>query len=190
MNIRIRFFSSPEPKAHRRAYSIPMVRHPSVCRPSSTMLKHLLRNRKKIAFNNARSLHKHFRDVESEPNVLEADAIGFAETRLCRRDENVHYALKRFRLIRLDDAEKESGNRPYHGLALYVKEYFQIQKVVTIQCISFEFIFAGIYSIQRGYVQVVLYKYPRSSQTDFRKDFHHHLRPVIDLNAKLVILSY
>ena len=55
-----------------------------------------------IAFNN---------DVEFEPNVLAADAIGFAETRLCRRDENVHYALKRFRLIRLDDAEKESGNR-------------------------------------------------------------------------------
>ena len=144
----------------------------------------------KIAFNNARSLHKHFRDVEFEPNVLAADAIGFAETRLCRRDENVHYALKRFRLIRLDDAEKESGNRPHHGLALYVKEYFQIQKVVKMQCKSFEFIFAGIYSIQRGYVQVVvLYKYPRSSQTDFRKDIHHHLRPVIDLNVRLVILG-
>ena len=144
----------------------------------------------KIAFNNARSLHKHFRDVEFEPNVLAADAIGFAETRLCRRDENVHYALKRFRLIRLDDAEKESGNRPHHGLALYVKEYFQIQKVVKMQCKSFEFIFAGIYSIQRGYVQVVvLYKYPRSSQTDFRKDIHHHLRPVINLNVRLVILG-
>ena len=35
----------------------------------------------KIAFNNARSLHKHFRVVEFEPNVLAADAIGFAETR-------------------------------------------------------------------------------------------------------------
>ena len=144
----------------------------------------------KIAFNNARSLHKHFRDVEFEPNVLAADAIGFAETRLCRRDENVHYALKRFRLIRLDDAEKESGNRPHHGLALYVKEYFQIQKVVKMQCKSFEFIFAGIYSIQRGYVQVVvLYKYPKTSQTDFRKDIQHHLRPVIDLNVRLVILG-
>ena len=144
----------------------------------------------KIAFNNARSLHKHFRDVEFEPNVLAADAIGFAETRLCRRDENVHYALKRFRLIRLDDAEKESGIRPHHGLALYVKEYFQIQKVVKMQCKSFEFIFAGIYSIQRGYVQVVvLYKYPRSSQPDFRKDIHHHLRPVIDLSVRLVILG-
>ena len=37
------FFSSPEPKAHRWAYSIPMVRRPSyVVRRLSTMLKHLL----------------------------------------------------------------------------------------------------------------------------------------------------
>ena len=104
----------------------------------------------KIAFNNARSLHKHFKDVEIEPNVLAADVIGFAETRLCRRNENVHFALKRFRLIRLDDTEKESVNRPHHGLALYVKEYFQIQRVVKMQCKSFEFIFARIYSFQEG----------------------------------------
>ena len=70
-----------------------------------------------------------------------------------------------------------------------MKEYFQIQKVVKMQCKSFEFISAGIYSIQRGYVQVVLYKYPKSSLIDFRKDIHRHLRLVIDLNAKLVILG-
>ena len=144
----------------------------------------------KIAFNNARSLHKHFKDVEFEPNVLAADVIGFAETRLCRRDENSHFALKRFRLIRLDDTEKESVKRPFHGLALYVKEYFQIQKVVKSQCKSLEFIFVGIFSIQRGYIQVVvLYKYPKSLQTDFRKDILCHLRPAVDLNAKLVILG-
>ena len=36
---------------------------------------------------------------------------------------------------------------------------------------------------------VVLYKYPRGSQTDFRKDNLHHLRPVIDLNVRLFILG-
>ena len=144
----------------------------------------------KIAFNNARSLHKHFKDVEFEPNVLAADVIGFAETRLCSRDENVHFALKRFRLIRLDDTVKETNNRPYHGLALYVKEYFQIQKFLKMQCKSFEFILADIFNVQRSYVQVVvLYRYPKSSQTDFREDILCHLKPVIDLNVKLVILG-
>ena len=82
----------------------------------------------KIAFNNVRSLRKHFKDIEFEPNVLAADVIDFAESRLCKRDENMHFALKRFRLIRLDDTEKESVNRPHHGLALYVKEYFHVKK--------------------------------------------------------------
>ena len=47
----------------------------------------------KIAFNNVKSLHKHFKDIEFEPNVLAADEIDFAESRLCKRDENVHFAL-------------------------------------------------------------------------------------------------
>ena len=88
----------------------------------------------KIAFNNVRSLHKHFKDIEFELNVLAADVIVFAESRLCKRDENVHFTLKRFRRIRLDDTKKESVNRPHHGLALYVKEYFHVQKVV--KCIA------------------------------------------------------
>ena len=70
----------------------------------------------KNAFNNSRSLHKHFRVVDFELNVLAANVIVFGETRLCRSDENVQYALKRFKLIGLDDTEKESVNRPHHGL--------------------------------------------------------------------------
>ena len=72
-------------------------------------------SRIKLAFNNARSLHKHFEDVQFEPNVLSADVIGFAESRLCTRDEDVNFALNRFRLVRLDEAAHEI--RPHHGLA-------------------------------------------------------------------------
>ena len=54
----------------------------------------------KIAFNNARSLNKHFQDIEHEPNVLAADVIGFAESRLCARDQNVHFSLRRCNLVR------------------------------------------------------------------------------------------
>ena len=79
--------------------------------------------------------------------MLAADVIGLAELRLCKRDEKVHVALKRFRLIRLDDTEKESVNRPHHGLALYVKEYFHVQKVVKLHCQSCEFILAAMHSI-------------------------------------------
>ena len=134
----------------------------------------------KVAFNNVRSLHKHFKDTEFEPNVLAADVIGFAESRLCKRDKNVDFALKKFRLIRLDETEKETVNKAHHGLALCVKKYFHVQKVVKLHCQSCEFILAAMHSIQKGYFQVViLYKYPKSSQTDFKNDIRCHLRPVV-----------
>ena len=50
--------------------------------------------------------------------MLAADNIGFAASRLCKRDENVHFALNIFRHIRHDDMENKSVNRPDHGLAL------------------------------------------------------------------------
>ena len=144
----------------------------------------------KIAFNNVRSLHKHCQDTEFEPNVLAADVIVFAESRLCKRDENIHFALKRFSLIRLADTGNESVNRPHHGLALYVKEYFHVQKVVKLHCQSCEFILANIHRIQKGYFQnVVLYRYPKYSRTDFKNDIRCRLSPMLDLNARLVILG-
>ena len=51
--------------------------------------------------------------------MLAADVIGFAESRLCIRDEDINFALNKFRLIRLDETAHET--RPHHGLALYVK---------------------------------------------------------------------
>ena len=104
----------------------------------------------KIAFNNARSLHKNFKDIEFEPNVLAADVIGFAESRLCKRGDNVQFALKRLRLIRLDDTEKESVNRPHHGLALYIKEYFQVQKIVKLLCQWCELILLPCTAFRKG----------------------------------------
>ena len=139
----------------------------------------------KVAFNNAWSLKKHFKDIEHEPDVLAADVIGFAESRLCARDQSIHFAPRRFQLIRLDDTGYKSLNRPHHGLSLYMKEYFEVQKLLKLQCQSCELIFAAFHSRQKGYFQVViLYKYPKSSQRDFKTDVQCHLRPVIDLNAK------
>ena len=64
-----------------------------------------------------------------------------------------------------------------------------VQKVVKLYCQTYEFILVAMHSIQKGYFQVIiLYKYPKSSQNDF-KYFRYHLRPVVDLTAKLFILN-
>ena len=125
-----------------------------------------------LALNNARSLHKHFKDVQFEPNVLSADVIGFAKSRLCTRDEDVNFALNRFKLVRLD--EIAHGTRPHHGLALYVKEHFEIQEVVNHHSHFFKFISAKLHSKRKGQLQVVVfYKYPKCSQTDLKPLKHY-----------------
>ena len=145
-------------------------------------------SRIKLVFNNARSLHKHFEDVQFEPNVLSADVIGFAESRLCTRDEDVHFALNRFRLVRLDEAAHET--RPHHGLALYAKEHFEIQEVIKHHSQFCEFIFAKLHSKRKGQLQVVVfYKYPKSSQTDLKKDIISSLKPLVGHDVKLVIMG-
>ena len=142
----------------------------------------------KLAFNNARSLHKHFEDVQFEPNVLSADVIGFAESRLCSRDEDVNFALNRFRLVRLDETARET--RPHHGLALYVKEHFAIQEVVKHHSQFCEFISAKLHSKRKGQLQVVVfYKYPKCSQTDLKKDIINALKPLVGPDGKFVIMG-
>ena len=142
----------------------------------------------KLAFNNARSLHKHFEDVQFEPNVLSADVIGFAESRLCSRDEDVNFALNRFRLVRLDEAARET--RPHHGLALYVKEHFAIQEVVKHHSQFCEFISAKLHSKRKGQLQVVVfYKYPKCSQADLKKDIINALKPLVGPDGKFVIMG-
>ena len=145
-------------------------------------------SRIKLAFNNARSLHKHFEDVQFEPNVLSADVIGFAESRLCTRDEDVNFALNRFRLVRLDEAAHET--RPHHGLALYVKEHFAIQEVVKHHSQFCEFISAKLHSKRKGQLQVVVfYKYPKCSQADLKKDIINVLKPLVGSDGKIVIMG-
>ena len=63
-----------------------------------------------------------------------------------------------------------------------------MQNLVKLQCQSYEFVFAALHSRQKGYF-VILYKDPKGSQWDFKTDVQCHLRPVVDLNAKLVILG-
>ena len=138
----------------------------------------------KIAFNNARSFHKHFKDIEFEPNVLAADVIGFAESRLCKRDDNVQFALKRFRLFRLDDTEKESVNKPHHFCFVYKRVFSGSESSqIALPVMRINFCCHAQHS-ERNFQVVILYKYPKSSQTDFKNDISCHLMPVVDLNAK------
>ena len=137
---------------------------------SYTLLNKIEPSKIKVAFINARSIHKHFKDVLFEPNVLSADVIGFAESRLCTRGEDVNFVLNKFTLVRLDEATCET--RPHHGLAFYVKQHFEIQEVEKYQSEKCEFISANLQSKIKGQLQdVVFYNYTNCSQTNVKKRY-------------------
>ncbi|XP_062590040.1 uncharacterized protein LOC134251654 [Saccostrea cucullata] len=70
----------------------------------------------KFLFNNARSLHKHFVDIKSEPSVLAADVIGIAESWLCELDSDEDFSLEGFTMFRNDASSSKS--RPHHACFL------------------------------------------------------------------------
>lgn len=75
----------------------------------------------KVAFNNYRSLHKHFDDVKHDQNHLSSHIIGLAETRLCNYVNTADCSLDGYQLLRNVQATSSVSCRPPHGIAVYVK---------------------------------------------------------------------
>ena len=53
----------------------------------------------KCSFLNTRSLHKHFRSVETDHNIFASDIMFLAETRLISSDDNDNYQIQTFQIV-------------------------------------------------------------------------------------------
>ena len=80
----------------------------------------------KVTFLNARSLHKHFNDVKCDHSLFTTDIMCFAETRLYEHETN-NYVLENYTLHLNSKPTNNSHTRPYHGLAIYVKDSIEIK---------------------------------------------------------------
>lgn len=78
----------------------------------------------KISYNNCRSLHKHFPQIQNESNILASDVLGFSETRLTSADVVENYQLQGHTAVFNHEARDDLGRRPHHGTAL-CKKYSQ-----------------------------------------------------------------
>jgi exonuclease III len=115
----------------------------------------------KFVLNNARSLHAHIKDIQSDPNILNADVIGLAETRLTNDDRSECYNIQGYNFIRKDQAQTHYGTRPPHGVALYVRNTVAVLEIKEFSCSNLEFIAADTIGT-KGHMQVVImYKSPQ-----------------------------
>jgi hypothetical protein len=144
----------------------------------------------KVAFNNCRSLHKHFPQIRKDPNILASDAVGFSETRLTSSDVAENYQLQGYTPIFNHEESDTLNTRPYHGTALYVKNNYKTTCISKFNNGLMEFIIADLHLDPIRNLQiVVLYKYPSCSFQSFRDSVENHLKPMLHNQKDLVVLG-
>ena len=115
----------------------------------------------RVLFHNISSLHCHFDDVRCDPNYLNADIVGIAESRLISTDADVTYSLESHgfqRIIRNDQPQPLNNDqpqpshttvgkgvhattkkRPPHGIAIYLKKTFGLLSEIHYQTDQIEY---------------------------------------------------
>ena len=75
----------------------------------------------KLCYLNARSVHKHIRDLCNDLNYLSADINIFAETRFSLQDTDEMYYIPGYEFFRNDNSNSGNASRPYGATAVYSK---------------------------------------------------------------------
>ncbi|XP_060573123.1 uncharacterized protein LOC132731041 [Ruditapes philippinarum] len=143
----------------------------------------------KIAFNNCRSLNKHFIDVKHDQGLLSCDIIGLAETRLHENDNDTSYQIQGYHLIRNDQCTASTSERPPHGLLIYVKADVLVKSADCFSSQNFEFVLLNVARELSEMQVVVLYKSPKMSDSAFRTMLTEKLFPHLVPHKPLVILG-
>ncbi|XP_062614791.1 uncharacterized protein LOC134276564 [Saccostrea cucullata] len=141
----------------------------------------------KFLFNNARSLHKHFFDIKSEPSVVAADVIGIAESWLCESDSDEDFTLEGFTMFRND--ANISHTRSHHGIVIYLRNHLQCLTYNSFTSKSVEFSIISIKSSNTPIQCVVLYKQPSCTLQHFYDTLRNMLLPFVNKDEKIVMMG-
>lgn len=123
-----------------------------------------------VAFQNCRSLKKHMPSVACEQNMLCADVIGFAETRLNSTVEN-EIVLDGFKYFHA------STNKCAHGLSVFYKNHIDARNFV---CFTHANIECALVQLEQDFVVGFIYCPPRHSTVDNHKKFLSKMFDVLE----------
>ena len=131
-----------------------------------TSLKFLcsIKQKFKIIFLNANSLHRHIEDVRKDFNFKSADIACFCETRFQHTDSDESTSLPRFYTYRQDSTTQQGNHRPAYGLALYSKRKFPANFPKNFNSKSVEM---TILKLKKPDITLVVVYKPPKSKVDF-----------------------
>ncbi len=104
---------------------------------------------------NAQSLHKHIENVKADWNMKAAMVLGICETRIKQGEDESKYEIEGFEFHHIEPYQ--TNKRPYHGVAIYVKNILPSRPMFYICTHEFECIArdVSIPNIQ-SHVQVIM----------------------------------
>ncbi len=113
-----------------------------------------------ISFN-AQSLHKHIANVKADWNIKAAMVIGICETRIKKGEDVSKYQITDFEFHHIEQLVQQN-QRPYHGVALYVRKTLCSRPLFHISTDEFECLARDIFiPAKQSSVQVIMcYKKP------------------------------
>ena len=115
----------------------------------------------KMYFLNARSLHRHFKDIQKDLNLTSAHIAIFSETRFSSYDSDNMYAIDGFKLFRNDSPHSNSCPRPYGGMALYVKLPLSQNYLYCENSNGIEVIVFRVTALNKQFTVIGLYRSPK-----------------------------
>ena len=118
----------------------------------------------KISFLNARSLHKHAEDIRADHSFDTCDIMSFSETRLY---DGERCDMHGYNMYLNSEPTGSNKQRPYHGLAVYVKDTIQVSDVTCVRFSHAEYMVLKIVYCGTVLQMVCLYRSSKCSIQQF-----------------------
>ena len=145
----------------------------------------------KCSYINTRSLHKHINDVCTNHTLNNSDIIMLSETRLSSSDADVDYNIDGFQNIYRHDEPTGQVFRPFHGLAVFVKNHILVKEMRKLRSTGFEAFYICLYKVGDPQpVQFVsVYASPQIKFHILTKNIDELMIGVDLISAKCIILG-
>ncbi len=141
-----------------------------------------------VASFNAQSLNKHIDDIKNDWNLKAASVLGICETRLKEGEDMCRYQMEDFVFYHMEQSVS-FNQRPYHGVALYVRSQFHSEWRFSICTTKFECIAVDICntSTESKMLIIMCYKQPGTSNERLFTELQEMIQQVDDTESLIIM---
>ena len=126
-----------------------------------------------IYYCNIQSLLIHVKYLQKDQMALSSNIMLFNETHLTPHDLDVNINIDGFECYRFDSEVTANGRRPYNGLVVYVRSFFEVHVVRKYRAERFEYMLCEIKTEWHTLTVALVYIKPKTSHVHVVSMFEH-----------------